>query len=86
MLGAFNAEENDNGVAEEINDSKEDVNNEAEKEDHKDVEEVEKDNDNCSDDNDDDVVIESVEDIGKQKELLPRIDEVDEMLLDAREV
>ena len=86
MLGAFNAEENDNGVAEEINDSKEDVNNEAEKEDHTDVEEEERNLDSCSDDNEDDVVIESVEDIGKQKELLPRIDEVDEMLLDAREV
>ena len=85
MLGAFNAEENDDGDAEEI--TKEDVNNEAEKEDHKDVEEVEKDNDNCSDDNEDDVVIESVEDIeGEQQELLPRNDEVDQLVFNVNEV
>ena len=84
MLGAFNAEENADSDAEEINKIKEDV-SEDEKEDHTDVEEEERNLDSCSDDNDDDVVIESVEYIGEQQELLPR-NEVDEMLLDAREV
>ena len=87
MLGAFNAEENADSDAEEINDTKENANNEAEKEDHTDVEEEERNLDSCSDDNDDDVVIESVEDIeGEQQELLPRNDEVDQLVFNVNEV
>ena len=86
MLGAFNAEENADSDAEEINKIKEDV-SEDEKEDHTDVEEEERNLDSCSDDNDDDVVIESVEDIeGEQQELLPRNDEVDQLVFNVNEV